>query len=206
MTLMVGPYILPDAFLFAGTGNGYLVWQPEAACLVLGQSENAEKSLIIENVIRDNITVTKRPTGGGAVMLTPMTIVISVAKTFPVMIHFKEFFSVINSLIIESLAGLGIQKLLHRGISDIAVGDRKILGSSMACHANRLVYHAVLNVSEDPAMFEKYLRHPGREPDYRTGRSHSDFVTSLKAEGYDFSAAELITVINVKLNGYLSGA
>jgi lipoate-protein ligase A len=66
-----------------------------------------------------------------------------------------------------------------------------------------LIYQAVLNVSEDPILFEKYLRHPRREPDYRSGRSHSEFVTSLKAEGYNFAPGELIGAIEGKLHEYL---
>ena len=69
-----------------------------------------------------------------------------------------------------------------------------------------LIYHAVLNVSEDPGLFEKYLRHPGREPGYRTGRSHSEFVTSLKAEGYDLKPGVLIPALEEKLHEYLSGS
>jgi lipoate-protein ligase A len=34
-------------------------------------------------------------------------------------------------------------------------------------------------------MMEKYLKHPTKEPDYRKGRSHKDFVSSLKESGYD---------------------
>ena len=203
MTLIVGPYILPDDFLFKGTNNGYLVWQPETTCLVLGQSNSAEKSLIIENVIRDGIPVTKRPTGGEAVMLTPRTIAVTVARIFSAPVHFRDYFRVVNGMIIDSLQGFGISGLSMRGISDIAIGNRKILGSSMRNTHGSLIYHAVLNVGEDPGLFEKYLRHPHREPDYRTGRSHSEFVTSLKAEGYNIRAEEIITAIRIKLDDYL---
>lgn len=67
------------------------------------------------------------------------------------------------------------------------------------CNArNRLVYNAVLNVAEDPKLFERYLHHPKREPNYRAGRSHSESVTSLRAEGYDFREEELIRIISAK--------
>lgn len=203
MTITVSPYILPDAFLFAGIGNGHLVWQPETACLVLGQSNSVEKSLIVENVISDGIPVTKRPTGGEAVMLTPLTIVITVARTFSALVHFRDYFRSVNGMIIATLQEFGISGLSMKGISDIALGNKKILGSSMRSTHGRLIYHAVLNVSEDPDLFEKYLRHPCREPIYRTGRSHSEFVTSLKAEGYDIKTEELMASIRNKLDDYL---
>jgi lipoate-protein ligase A len=196
------PYDLNDAFLFEGSKEGCLVWQPERIVIVLGQSNSPGSSLFADKVSNDSIPVTKRPSGGEAVILTPSTIAITVAKVFPAAIPFREFFRTVNNLIIESLSETGIQGLTSKGNSDIAIGDKKILGSSMKNRNNRLVYHAILNVSEDPALFEKYLRHPGREPDYRAGRRHADFVTSLRAEGYNITNEELISVIGNKLDAY----
>jgi hypothetical protein len=30
----------------------------------------------------------------------------------------------------------------------------------------------------------RYLKFPGRTPEYRAGRNHEDFVTSIKKEGF----------------------
>jgi lipoate-protein ligase A len=206
MALSVRPYDLEDAYLFGQSGDGYLVWQPGEYQIVLGQSNTAENSLITENVIRDSVPVTKRPSGGEAVILTPSTIAFTVSKAFSVSVPFRDFFRTVNSLVIDCLADLGVANLSSNGISDITIGNKKILGSSMRNTHGCLIYHAVLNVSEDPGLFEKYLRHPGREPGYRTGRSHSEFVTSLKAEGYDLKPGVLIPALEEKLHEYLSGS
>lgn len=201
MKVPVVPYDLPDFPLFTAIGDGFLIVHPKEYLLVLGQSNTAEKSLHTDAVIRDGIRVTKRPTGGEAVMLTPKTLVITVARSFPEMIPFRDFFSIVNRSIMDCLSEMGVAGLGSRGISDITIGARKILGSSMRNISNRLVYHAVLNVAEDPELFEKYLRHPVREPDYRAGRSHREFVTSLLAEGYSFTPDELTGALNEKLAG-----
>jgi lipoate-protein ligase A len=208
MSVTVHEYDLPDAFLFKAENDGFLVWQPEGYHIVLGQSNTAEKSLFTDNVIMDNIRVTRRPSGGEAVILTPSTIAVSVARSFPAIIPFRKFFRMVNELIVESLESLGVKDLGMKGISDIAISDRKILGSSMANHRNRFVYHAVINAGEDPSLFERYLRHPHREPGYRSGRRHSEFVTSLRKEGYSFKPEELIDAISRRLgsegkNGFL---
>ncbi len=199
MPLTVHEYNLPDAFLFKAEKDGFIVWQPVDYHIVLGQSNSAGRSLFEENVMTDKIPVTKRPSGGEAVILTPSTVAVSVARTFPVMIAFRDFFRMVNEVIIDALESLGISDLGMKGISDITIGDRKILGSSMANHRNRLVYHAVINVEEDPSLFEKYLRHPHREPGYRSGRRHSDFVTSLRKEGYSLTPGEIIDAISRRL-------
>jgi len=203
MTPVVTPYNLTDAALFNGTGEGLLVWQPDDTYIVLGQSNTAEMSLIAENVTTDNIKVTKRPTGGEAVVLTPRMAVITVAREFSEMTGSKEFFREVNTMITDALGALGIRDLGSNGISDITVGNRKILGSSMHRREGRLVYHAVLNLGENPMIFERYLRHPRREPDYRQNRTHSEFVTSLEGEGYQVEFEDLAEIINSFSNSIL---
>ncbi len=198
MSVIIRPYNLYDAALFSGTGNGMLVWQPEDTVIVLGQSNTPERSLITENVEADSIPVTKRPTGGEAVILTPRMAVVTVAREFREMTSSKDFFKVINAMMLDVLSDLGVRNYGTKGISDITIGNRKILGSSMHRRDNRLVYHGVLNISEDPGIFERYLKHPGREPDYRLNRKHGEFVTSLKNEGHNIAYND----IEAKLNSY----
>jgi lipoate-protein ligase A len=64
---------------------------------------------------------------------------------------------------------------------------------------NILFYHAVLNVKEDISIISKYLRHPKREPDYRAGRDHREFVTSMWAEDYKIDIQQLISAIHKAL-------
>ncbi len=137
MQAEVRPYDLPDAALFSGTGNGMLVWQPAETIIVLGQSNTPERSLILENVLSDGIPVTKRPTGGEAVILTPEMAVITVARVSPEMARSKDFFMEINAMILDMLSDLGVKNYGTRGISDITIGDKKILGSSMHRRENR---------------------------------------------------------------------
>lgn len=195
MHVEVRPYDLPDAALFGGTGDGMLIWQPAETIIVLGQSNTPEKSLIVENVLSDGIPVTKRPTGGEAVILTPQMAVITVARRFPELLRSKDFFMEVNRMILDMLSDLGVKNYGTRGISDITIGHRKILGSSMHRRENRLVYHAVLNIAGDPSIFEKYLRHPSREPDYRHNRPHGEFVTSLKNEGYNIQFQDIASIL-----------
>ncbi len=199
MKVTLCEYDLPDEFLFREGTTGILVWQPEETVIVLGQSNSIETSLHTDAVSDDGIRVTKRPSGGETVILTPATIAFTVARHFPVTVHFRDFFRMVNSVVIEGLGAMGVAELGSKGISDITIGNRKILGSSMRKVGNKLVYHAVLNIAEDPALFSRYLRHPRREPDYRAGRRHDEFVTSVLKEGYSFTPDELMKMLNSRL-------
>lgn len=190
--IQVTPYDLPDAKLFEGENpkSGFMVWTPESACIVLGQSNNPQDSLEEMLVLEDGITVTKRPSGGETVILTPKMLIISVLILTEKLDNPHQYFKKVNGCIIRALEAAGIKSLGQKGISDITIGNRKILGSSIYRKKERLLYHAVLNIAESPEFIAHYLKHPRKEPDYRQGRDHKEFVTSLLEAGYNKTADE----------------
>ena len=188
----VQEYNLPDFNIYKTGENSFYIWQPDKICIVLGTSNKPEDALIIANILKDNISVYKRPTGGQTVVLTPKTLVISVLQKESAIKAPKVLFQKINLIIIQALEQMGVKYLSNKGSSDIAIGEKKILGSAIYRNKERSFYHAVLNLSENADTFEFYLKHPVKEPEYRKGRSHKDFVTSLMQEGYYFSA-EVVT-------------
>lgn len=192
-------YNLPDIHLLSDKSKRFMVWIPETTFVVLGASNNAEDALFVDKITEDKIQVIKRPSGGQTVMLTPNNLIISVAFHDSVAIQPKHIFEQINALIINSLEKLGVNILNTRGISDIAIDGKKILGSSIYRSKDSLLYHAVLNISEPAATFEKYLKHPSKEPDYRQGRKHSEFVTSLHESGFYINALDLLEEISLQL-------
>ncbi len=186
MNTAVETYNLADIQLLQNeVSPNYMIWQPEENYLILGKSNTAEQALFIEKVLEDKLKVFKRPSGGQSVILSPKTLVIAVKLQIGGEINVHKYFALINKQIIKALASLGVEHLSLKGISDIAIKDKKILGSSMYKKKDVLFYHAVLNLSEEVSLMEKYLKHPTKEPDYRKGRSHKHFVGSLKESGYD---------------------
>jgi len=186
-------YSLPDSFLIdvEATNSQWYCWIPDDYFLVLGQSNKAEKSLYLDKVEEDNIKVFKRPSGGESVILTPNTLVISVRLLAEQLENPQISFKRINNIIIDALSALGVKDLGYKGISDICIGEKKILGSSIYRKRNLVFYHAVLNVSESIEQIGKYLRHPSREPSYRMGRDHLEFVTHLHEQGYSLNHKDI---------------
>lgn len=184
--LTVLDYSLPDIDLLEKEDNSFLVWIPEQTYIVLGASNNHSDAVIAENVIRDGIPVLKRKSGGQTVMLTPNNVVVSAVVTDDRMSRPLDVFQDFNKLIVRVIEKCGMNGLSARGISDLAINEKKILGSSIYRRKNKLLYHAVINFGEPASTFEKYLKHPSKEPDYRNGRSHSDFVTSLQEAGFKY--------------------
>jgi lipoate-protein ligase A len=136
--------------------------------------------------------------------LSPNTLVISVKLPLNNEIKTHHYFKLINNSIIDALSELDVKQLGNKGISDISIGVKKILGSSIYRKQQTLFYHAVLNISEPVENISLYLKHPKKEPDYRLGRIHEEFVTSLKNEGYSFSFNELSVKIQQSISVLLS--
>lgn len=180
-----------------------MVWVPERTVIVLGQSNEAESAVWTEKADADGIAVIKRPSGGQTVILTPKTVVISVRLISEKLENPRVYFKRVNDIILAALRGMGIENLGQKGISDITIGEKKILGSSIYRKKNMVFYHAVLNVAESPEFIGKYLKHPSREPDYRAGRRHEEFVTSLAASDYPFSCQEVRSKIENEFLKYL---
>lgn len=201
-------YDLPDSAMFEDSAPdaGAMIWQPAHTCIVLGASNRPEVSLNMVAAVNDRIEIYKRPSGGEAVVLSPNVLVISMLFRNVAFGNSQTWFRNINSRIMAALSGLGVKDMSYRGISDIAIGEKKILGSGIYRKKTMLFYHAVLNIAEPVSTMTKYLRHPGREPDYRKGRTHEEFVTSLSDEGYDFSHDILRIALRTELGKMLKGA
>jgi len=195
-------YDLADNELLEDTTSIYrvMVWEPGFLCIVLGQSNRFEDAVRIGNAEQDGVPVYKRPSGGETVVLSPRTLVISILQRGQGLRSPRLYFNNYSEKIIGALRGLGVENLSFKGISDICLGERKILGSSIYRNKEVVFYHAVLNRAESVEVLERYLEHPSREPGYREGRRHRDFVTSLVHEGYDFSGEKLTQALLDELN------
>ena len=190
-------YNLPDIDLLKKKTNQFLIWIPDKVYIVLGASNNPAEALNMDMVEKDKITVLKRPSGGQTVILTPNNIIIAAVYFDKKTMQPKDVFQQINKLIISTIEHTGIRDLSLMGISDIAISGKKILGSAIYRNKEALLYHAVLNLGEPSITFERYLKHPSKEPEYRQGRSHAEFVTSLKEKGYTRSYHHLANELSL---------
>ncbi len=185
-------YNLEDSDLLNSDVNqGYKIFVPSQTYIILGRSNSNIEDVLVNGTKSPEVKILKRPSGGEAVILSPKMLVIAIKM--PLLKGYKPsfYFQKSNTLIIKSLQKLGVQNLHSKGISDISIGEKKILGSAIFKGSDFMFYHAMLNISEEISTISKYLKHPLREPDYRKGRQHSEFVTSLHKMGYNISNTEL---------------
>ena len=137
------------------------------------------------------VPVHRRRGGGGTVLLTPGQVVVALVTEVAHPYRNRAYARTINDWFIDALRHRGVTGVAQRGISDLAIGDRKIAGSSVFRRRRILFFQASLLVNNDPAEFERYLAYPARVPDYRRGRGHREFCTTLAAAGNPLSVAQV---------------
>jgi len=183
----------------AGAPWDYRLWEPEQVVVVLGRSNQAEIEVEQQRCREDEIPIVRRRGGGGTVVLSPGILVISLVKRVT-HLYFEEYFWKINTYIIEALKNLGIFGLTQQGHSDICLGDRKILGSCMYGGQHLLFYTASLMVDNNLALIDRYLKHPSREPEYRQGRPHQEFLTTIRHSFPQLSVKEVSRELDTLLS------
>lgn len=179
-----------------GRNSDYCVWEPFRPIIIVGRGGVIEREVFTENCLIDNVPIYKRRTGGGAVVLAPGTLVFSLARITGMELHIKEYARQVNDLVIRFLEDLGVKNLSVRGISDICIGHRKIMGSGMYRRKKTLFFQGSILVNPDLSLMDRYLKPPPRTPDYRMDRPHGEFVTTLAQNGLDKTTGELVVLMD----------
>ncbi len=168
------------------------VYEQSETFAVLGAAGNPARDLFLENLSADGIPYRFRKGGGGTVVLSPGQVVIALAADVLSPFDNREYAQKINSWIVDALSSLGVVGVEQKGITDLAIKSRKILGTSIYRRRLILFYQASLLVSNDITLFDRYLRMPVKVPDYRAGRGHAEFCTTLVQEGYALTGAQIV--------------
>jgi len=155
---------------------------PETAA-VLGRGGKPELELELDTLHMDGIPILRRRGGGCSVVLDPGNLVVTVTLPMVGIGRVTSSFDAISRWLIAALDACGIPGVERRGVSDLALDERKIGGSCIYRTKGLLHYATTLLVDPDLDLMERYLAHPPREPEYRRGRRHRDFVTTLRERG-----------------------
>jgi len=179
--LCIGSYD-PDEALVAATGADgrarVRVARPPSTAVVLGRSSRPRTELHLDQCLADGVALRRRRGGGCSVVLDPGNVVVAAAVTTPGL-KVSDHFARLSEWLIQGLVQAGVASVERRDVSDMCLGDRKVGGACMFRGRALLLYSASLLVEPDLGLMDRYLRHPPREPPYRQGRAHRDFVTTL---------------------------
>ena len=193
------PAVSPHALALAGVdlvpaaAPVVRVEEAREVAVVLSRSRDPEREVYLSRCREDGVPVVVRPSGGGAVVLGPGVVAASLVAPADPRVRFPEpYFRRYCGVVAEALALCGVAALAIRGISDLALGDRKVAGSSLRLWQGWVLFQVSVLVDVDVSLIERYLRPPSREPAYRHGRPHRDFVVTLRDAGFPVTCAHVV--------------
>ncbi len=174
----------------AGTGGEVLrIWQWVTPAVVIGAGSRLSQEVDEAACQADRVPIFRRASGGCAVLLGEGCLCYSLVLKYehsPVLREVRTSFAYILGRVRDSLADLA-PEIEGAGTSDLAIGGRKLSGSSQQRKRHFLLQHGTLLYSFNIKLIGRYLRMPSRQPEYRRQRSHLEFLVNLPS-----NPAELI--------------
>ena len=181
----VKPYAEDELLLQAVMRDGQpriRVYRPEQTTVVLGRGSNPEIELNLEACQADGVALLRRRGGGCAVVLDSGNVVVSVAVAAEGLNHTLRRFELISDWLLKHIQGMGYRDVYRDGTCDLVLDERKVGGACVYRSLGLILFSATLLISPDIENIERYIKHPPREPHYRGGRAHRDFLRGLAVQ------------------------
>ncbi len=159
------------------------IFRPASAEVVLGRGSKIDLELKPETCMDDGVKVRRRLGGGCAVVLDGGNLVLAVAIPLPGVGGVRKVFDALTDWVIDGLDRAGIPGVEKAGSSDLALKGKKVGGSCVYRAKDLFLYSTTLLFKPPTETAELWLAHPPREPDYREGRGHAEFMGSLDPDG-----------------------
>jgi lipoate-protein ligase A len=157
------------------------IWEPTEYFVVLGYANRVSDEVRGSFCEFNGIPILRRCTGGGAVLQGPGVLNYSLILRAEGELHNIPS---TNNFILKNLQSALTARLKApveiQGHTDLAIGGLKFSGNSQRRKKHFLLFHGSILLHLDIDLVEKALPFPSRQPDYRFGRSHSDFLLNLK--------------------------
>lgn len=180
----VEPYVLEEDLIAAVAVDGLprvRVYALEAPALVLGRGSRLGVEARAEAAAALGVPLLRRRGGGCAVVIDPGNLIVAATLRVPGFGDNLAHFARLCRWVTEGLARAGMPGVGQEGTSDLVLGDRKVGGSCIYRGRGLLHFSTTVLLEPDLDLVERLLPHPPREPAYRQGRRHRDFMGRIAA-------------------------
>ncbi|MCI0637771.1 MAG: lipoate--protein ligase family protein [Gemmataceae bacterium] len=173
-------------------GRGELVpllrfWEFPITALVLGAGCRLAEDVHEARCRSDSLPLARRASGGGTVLLGSGCLLYSLILPYSLHAALGDVRASYRLLLGKMAASLEVvlPGVEPAGISDVAYRGRKLSGNAQQRKRHNLLHHGSLLYDFDFALVERYLKLPARQPEYRGGRAHRDFLMNVPARVHD---------------------
>ncbi len=179
------------------TGDGEILrlWQFDHPVVVIGRGSRIDGEANRVACQADGVPVLRRCSGGAAIVGGPGCLMYSLilsCQRRPQLRRIDEVHRWVMTRLVDAIHRQCPQ-VQWQGTCDLTLDGRKFSGNSLKVARNHVLYHGTILHAFDLPQIARWLNTPPRQPDYRAGRSHGDFVTNLSVDAAQL-ADDLATV------------
>lgn len=156
-------------------------WEWPSLAVVLGAGGRLAQEVDEKACEQDDVPIRRRSSGGGTVLLGRGCLLYSLVLAYARAEELREILSsyrfvlkLIRNALLDTTPGVEFA-----GTSDLCVAGKKFSGNSQQRKRNCLLHHGTVLYDFGIGEIGRYLREPDRQPKYRRGRAHEEFVTNL---------------------------
>jgi lipoate-protein ligase A len=165
-----------------GGAEALRFWESPVPFVVLGYAGRVAEEVHAAACAARGVPILRRCSGGGAVVQGPgclsYALVLRIEPRGP-----TRSIATTNRFVLErnaaALSAVLGRPVRARGQTDLALGAHKISGNSQRRRRHCLLFHGTFLLRADLELIAQLLPMPPRQPDYRQGRAHRDFMTNL---------------------------
>lgn len=157
-------------------------WEPAGRFVVLGYANRLATEVDAAACQDFAVPIFRRITGGGTVVQMPGCLNYSLVLRLDGD-AWRQTIPATNRFVLERIAA-ALRPLVGRGVrlqgdTDLALGLHKFAGNAQRRLRDALLFHGCLLLDADLDWIGRLLPFPSRQPAYRAGRAHRDFVANL---------------------------
>jgi lipoate---protein ligase len=169
-----------DEFLLSQNEEGLRFWECAQPVVVAGRSGLIEEQVRLEACAEDGVEVLRRCSGGGAVVLGPGCLNYSLVLSFERRPRWRDVRRSVREILSRMSGALGAEIC---DPSDLVCAGRTVSGNSQRRTASAVLHHGTILYNFDAELAGRYLLEPRRQPAYRRGRTHAQFLGNLPFSG-----------------------
>lgn len=161
-------------------GESLRFWEPDQYFVVLGRACKVSREVNVEKCRKDGVKVLRRASGGGTVLQGKGCVNYSLVLSYGRSPEMKTISSCYEKILGDiSSAICGEEQFEVLPLCDIAFRGKKFSGNAQCRKKRYFLHHGTILLDLDIDKIEKYLKHPPKEPEYRQGRKHGDFLANI---------------------------
>jgi lipoate-protein ligase A len=157
------------------------IWESPQPLVVLGRASRVADEVNLSTCRSQGIPILRRCSGGASVVVGPGCLMYAMVLSNRLRPELQQI-SAAHCFALRML-GNGLRRVVPQiqcqGTSDLTLGGKKFSGNSLRVRRTHVLYHGTVLYDFSLDLVSACLQTPPRQPEYRRGRSHHEFLVNL---------------------------